>query len=193
VTSSTETSNSSARNARHADDAVGREAGDLVHEADHGVERIGDHDDEGVGRVLLDALAHGADHLGVDAHEIVARHAGLARHTRGHDHHVGAFDVLVAGAAGVGCIETRDRRELGDVERLTLGRAFRLGDVEQDDVAQFLLAGDQCEGAANLSGADQRDLLASHAIISNPVNGARGSAIPRGRQGAQPHTGCFFI
>ena len=33
----------------------------------------------------------------------------------------------------------------------------------KDDVAEFFLTGKQCEGATNLSGADQRDLLASHA------------------------------
>src|ERR1041384_4008927 len=66
--------------------------------------------------------------LGVDADQVVARHAGLARHARGHDHHVGAFDVLVARGARVGRIEALDRRELGDIERLALGRALGLRD-----------------------------------------------------------------
>ena len=49
---------------------------------------------------------------------------------------------------------------------LPLAMPSACGNVEQDDVAQFLLAGEQRQGAANLSGADQRDLLASHAKIS---------------------------
>ena len=66
---------------------------------DHGVERVGDDDDEGVGRVLLDALADLLDDLGVDAEQIVAAHAGLARHARGDDDDVGAGDVLVVDRA----------------------------------------------------------------------------------------------
>ena len=149
--------------ARHADDAGRREAGDFLHQADHGVERVGDDDDEGVGRMLLDALADRVDDLGVDADQVVARHAGLARHAGGDDDDVGALDVLVVGGAAVLGVEPLDRAELGDVERLALGDALGGGNVEQDDVAQFLLAGEQRQGAANLSGADQRDLLASHA------------------------------
>ena len=50
--------------ARHADDAmVGKPAG-LAHDPDHGVERIGDDDDEGAGAMLLDRLADGRDDLG---------------------------------------------------------------------------------------------------------------------------------
>ena len=101
------------------------------------------------------------------------RHAGLARHARGDDHDVGALDVLVVGGAAVLGVEALDRAQLGDVERLALGDAFEVGNVEQDDVAQFLLAGEQREGATNLSGADQRDLLASHAKNSRfPKGGA---------------------
>ena len=57
----------------------------LVQRPDHGVERIGDADDEGVGRVLLDALADRLHHLEVDAEQVVAAHAGLARHAGGDD------------------------------------------------------------------------------------------------------------
>ena len=38
--------------AGHADHLVVRQAGDLLQRPDHGVERVGDADDEGVGRVL---------------------------------------------------------------------------------------------------------------------------------------------
>ena len=70
-------------------------AGDFLHQTDHRIERVGDDDDEGVGRVLLDALADRVDDLGVDADQVVTAHAGLARHAGGHDHDVGAGDVLV--------------------------------------------------------------------------------------------------
>ena len=56
-----------------------------------------------------------------------------------------------------------------DVERLALRDAFH--DVEQDDVAEFLQAGEMGERAADLAGADQRDLLARHGWSSLRATG----------------------
>ena len=64
--------------AGHADDLVVRQAGEFAQRPDHRVERIGDADDEGVGRMRLDALADRLHHLEVDAEQIVAAHARLA-------------------------------------------------------------------------------------------------------------------
>ena len=50
-------------------------------------------------------------------------------------------------------VEALDRAALAEVERLALRNA--LGDVEQDDVANFLLGGEVGEGAADHAGADQ--------------------------------------
>ncbi len=93
--------------------------------------------------------------------EVVAAHAGLARHAGGDDHHVGALrsphsrcaPTYLASKPSTG-------RGLGDVEPLALRDAFR--DVEEDDVAEFLQADEVGERAADLSGADERDLLAGH-------------------------------
>ena len=58
------------------------------------------HDDEGVGGVLLDAGADLLHDLEVDADQVVAAHAGLARHAGGDDADVGALDVGIGvGAA----------------------------------------------------------------------------------------------
>src|SRR5512134_2156458 len=91
-TSSTETLNSSAKKkteagrvqyAGHADHPAVRKAGGLAHHPDHHIERIGDDDDESVRAMGAQRLADFADDLGVDADEIVAAHAGLARHAGG--------------------------------------------------------------------------------------------------------------
>ena len=50
--------------------------------------------------------------------------------------------------------------DCGDVERLALRDAFH--DVEHDDVAELLEADEVGEGAADLAGADQRNLLTRH-------------------------------
>ena len=47
------------------------------------------------GRVLLDAGADLLHHLEIDAEQIVAAHAGLARHAGGDDADVGAVDRRV--------------------------------------------------------------------------------------------------
>jgi hypothetical protein len=63
----TDTPNSQARkvakraeseHAGHADDLVVRKAGEFAKRPDHRVERVGDADHEGVGAMLLDALAN---------------------------------------------------------------------------------------------------------------------------------------
>ena len=146
--------------ARHADDHVVRQAREFAQRPHHRVERVGDADDERVGGVVLDALADRLHHLQVDAEQIVAAHAGLARDTGGDDDHVGAGDILVIVRPGDLRVEALDRAALRQIERLALRHA--LDHVEQDDVAEFLLRGEMGERAADVAGADQRDLLAGH-------------------------------
>jgi hypothetical protein len=137
-----------------------REAGEFAQSPDHRVERVGDADNEGVRGMLLDALADGLHDLEVDAEQIVAAHARLARHAGGDDDHIGAGDVgIVVRALEIG-VEALDWTALRNVESLALRNA--LGDVEQDDVAHFLLCGEVGQRAADHAGADEGDFLASH-------------------------------
>ncbi len=103
-------------------------------------------------------------HLEVDAEQVVAAHAGLARHAGGDDHDVGAGDGRIVARAGELGVEPVDRAGLGEVERLALRDA--VDDVEQDDVAEFLERGQMGERAADLTRADQSNLLARHGISS---------------------------
>ena len=112
------------------------------------------------GRVFLDAGADLLHHLEIDAEQIVAAHAGLARHAGGDDAHVGALDRLVGVGAGEAGIEAFDRRRLNEVERLALRHAFH--DVEQDDVAELLETDQVRERAADLTRADQCNLVSRH-------------------------------
>ena len=112
------------------------------------------------GRMLLDAVSDRFHDLEVDADQIVAAHAGLARHAGGDDDHVGAGDIGVVVRALVLGIEPVDRRGFGDVETLALRNTFR--DVEEHDVAEFLQADEMGERAADLAGADERDLVTGH-------------------------------
>ena len=146
--------------AGHADDLVAGQAGGFLQRPHHGVERIGDTDDEGIGRVLLDTRADLLHDLQIDAEKIVAAHAGLARHAGGDDHDIGALDRLIGIGAGIFGVEAVDRRGFLDVERLALRHA--LGDVEHHHVAQFLQADEVRQRSADLAGANQSNLVASH-------------------------------
>ena len=146
--------------AGHAHDLLRWQARELLQGPDHRVERVGDADHEGVRRVGLDAGADRFHDFEVDADEVVAAHAGLARHAGGDDDHVGSGDGSVVAGARIMGIEAVDRGRLGDVETLALGHT--VGDVEQDDVAEFLKASQMREGSADLSGADKRDLATCH-------------------------------
>jgi hypothetical protein len=137
-----------------------RQAGEFAQRPDHRVERVGDADDEGIGAMLLDALTHRLHHAEVDSEQIVAAHARLTRHAGGDNHHIGAGNVgIIVGALDAG-VEAFDRAALRQVEGLALRNA--LGDVEQDDVAHFLLGGEVGERSTDHPRADQRDLLACH-------------------------------
>ena len=110
--------------------------------------------------VLLDAFADLGHDLGVNADEVVAAHPRLARDARRDDDDVGTSDDRIVVPAGEFRVETLDRRGLRDIEALALGNA--LDDVEEDDVAELLQPGEERERAADLTGADQRDLPACH-------------------------------
>ena len=68
--------------------------------------------------------------------------------------------ALVGGGAGELRVEAEHRGGLGDVERLSVRHA--LDHVEQHHVAEFLEAGEKGERAADLTGADERDLGSGH-------------------------------
>jgi hypothetical protein len=143
----------------------------------HGVERIGDADDEGFRGVLLDAGADLLHHLQIDAQQIVTAHAGLARHAGSDDADLGAVNRLIGIGAGVVGVKTVDRRGLGDVEGLALGHA--LGDVEHHDVAQLLQPNEMGERAADLTGANQSNLVACHGkrVLVKPCGRKTGSSV----------------
>ena len=146
--------------AGHADDHVLRQAGELLQRPDHRVERVGDADDEGVRRILLDAGADLFHDLEVDAEQVVAAHAGLAGNTGSDDADVGTFDRSVVAGTRQRGIEAFDRRGLGDIEALALRDT--VGNVEEDDVAQLLQAGEMRQRATDHARTNKCDLLAGH-------------------------------
>ena len=111
--------------------------------------------------MLLDRFADGFDDPGIDPDQIVSAHPGFARNAGGHDNDIGSRNIgIVVGAADDRVIPF-DRRALDDIKRLALRHT--LDDIDQGDVAELLEPGEERQGAADLPGADQRDLAACHA------------------------------
>ena len=160
------------QHARHAHYLLVRQARCLLQCPDHGIERVGDADDESVGCIFLDPCPDLLHHLEIDREEIVAAHARLARHARGDDAHLGVVERFIGIGAGEGSVEPIDRRGLRDVERFALRHAF--GDVEHHDVAKFLQADQMGQCSADLTGANQSNLVARHGNLSfEPEPGRR--------------------
>ena len=148
------------KHAGHADHLLVRHAGSLLQRPHHRIQRVGDADDESVGGIFLDAGADLLHDLEIDAQQIVAAHAGLARHAGGDDADLGAIERVVGIGAGEMGVETVDRGRLRDIERFTLGNALR--DVEHHDVAELLQANEVSQRSADLTGANQSNLVARH-------------------------------
>jgi len=127
--------------------------------------------------MLLDRGADLAHDLGVDAEQVVAAHAGLARDAGGDDDDVGAGDRRVVGAAVDRGVEILDRRGLRDIERLALRHA--VDHVEQHDVAELLQADQQRQRAADIARADERDLLTGHPQSHLQPGACRAESTPR--------------
>ena len=144
-------------NAGHADHAIAREAAELVSRLRHGVERVGDDDQDAIGRVLHHLAHHVAHDLEVGVEQVVAAHAGLARNAGGDDHDVGVGGVgVIVGAEHVG-VALFDGHGLQQIETLALGHAF--DDVDQYDVAQFLRRQPVRRGGAHVARTHYRYLF----------------------------------
>src|SRR5439155_8761627 len=160
---------SAVENARHADDAIVRQARGFAHQGDHRIERIGDDNDEGLRAMLLDGSADSGDDLAVDAQQIVTTHARLARNAGSADDNIRSCERGVVVRSNKLRIEAFDRRALCNIETLALWNAF--DDINQHDVTEFLQTDEQRQRASDISGAYQGDLVASHPApvrVSNP-------------------------
>ena len=85
---------------------------------------------------------------------------GLAGEAGRHDDDVGARGVRVVVGADDPGVVADDRRRLGEVEALALRQP--LDDVDEDDVREAGLGDPLGGGGADVAGADDGDLVASH-------------------------------
>jgi hypothetical protein len=119
----------------HADDAVAREAAELKGGLCHGVQRVGDYDENRIGRVFDDVTDHILHNFVVGVQQVVAAHARFARNTgRNHDD-IGVRGIrIVIGAYNEG-VASFDRHRLEQVQSLALRDAF--DDIDQNHIGQL--------------------------------------------------------
>ena len=178
---------------------VGKSAG-FPCDVHHRVQRIGDDDHHRIGRCSGDVLGDLLDDSGVDGDQIVPAHAGLSRQASRHDHHVAVTGRLVVAGPDDLRVKPLDRR------RFAAGPAlFRpgwcwapssgpilfgdgdFGDVEQDDVAQFLARRPVGRRRPDVSCPDDADLRTSHgsfpflSTVSAAIIGKRCGGCNRGK------------
>ena len=134
----------------------------------HGVERIGDHDDDAVGRVLDDLFDDSFDDVVVGFEEIVAAHAGLARKTGGDDDDiaVGGAGIIAGrgGDAGGVSVGFGDGRGFDHVESFAGWRAIE--NVGKDDVGEFHVNDALRGSGADEAGADYGYFFSAHGVSS---------------------------
>ena len=152
--------------AGHADHALAGKSAELVGGLRHGVERVGDDDQDAVRRMLHDLADHVRHDFVVGVEQVVAAHAGLARNSGGDDDDVGVGGVgVVVGADDVG-VALLDGHGFEQVEALALRHAF--DDVDENDVGEFLRGDPVGGGCAHVSGTYDAYFLA-HDFLSGQI------------------------
>ncbi len=144
--------------AGHADDALAWEAGLLERGLRHGVERIGDDDEDGVWRRPNSLRDHFGHDLEVGVEEVIAAHARLAGDAGGDDDDVRVRGVGVVVGAGNLAVALLDGHGFKKVEPLALGHAF--DDVDENDIGKFLGCDPVGGGCANVASAYDCDFFA---------------------------------
>ena len=83
------------QNTSHADQHVGWQARKFLQSPDHHIQRIGDTNNESIWRMGFETLTDRLHHFQINAHQIIAAHAGFARHTGSHDAHISAGNGFI--------------------------------------------------------------------------------------------------
>ena len=110
---------------------------------------------------LADHIVHD---LVIGIQEVIAAHAGLARHSSGDDDDVRIGCVRVVVGAEDRRVALLNRHGLQQVETFSLGNSF--DDVDQDDIGQ-LFRGDPMSGSgADVSRSYYRYFIAHESFLS---------------------------
>ena len=150
----------------HAKNALLGEAAHLERGLGHGVERIGDHDNDAIRRMFDDLFNDGFDDVVVGFKEIIAAHAGLARESGGDHNNVAIGCARVIAGRGRNpdsvCVSLGDWRGFEDVERFAGGRTVE--NIGEDDVGEFHVDDTLRGGRADKAAAYHGYFFSAHSV-----------------------------
>ena len=153
----------SIQHAGHTDDAVLAELGDAEGGLRHGVEGIGDDDDDAVWGVLGNLLGGRLDYFEIRHQQIVTAHARLAGEPGGDDRDVGIRGGLVLVRAGNADIVALDGTGLEQIKPLALRNT--LHNVHEDDIGEFLVGNAHGAIGADITGTHNCDFLSQNRLL----------------------------
>ena len=155
------------QNAGHADHPVLAELGNLLRGPAHGIQRIGNQDQDAIRRILHRLFGGGANHLVIGDQKIVAAHAGFARKSGGDDDDVGIRGGFVAIGARDADVIAFDGTGFEKVEGFPLGHP--LHHIDQDHIGQFLLRNAESAIGAYIACAYNSDFFSHRLFTSDPL------------------------
>ena len=135
--------------AAHAHQAIAGQSRLLIRKIGHDIERIGDADIDGIGRILDSLIDDRRHDARVHAEQVFARHARLASDARGDDHHIGIGSRSIVVRARNTYRELLDRTHVHHIERLALWQTF--GHIDQDHIGEILACDDMCCSRADVT------------------------------------------
>jgi hypothetical protein len=146
--------------ARHPDYPLAREAAYVHRDVAHRVERVRDHHQDRLRRVLDHLFGYAPDDVLVGLEEVVAAHPRFAGTPAGYHDHVRARALLVAVSADHVRVEADHGSALQDVQSLALRQA--LDYVHEDHVCVVALRQPLGRRPADVAGAHDRNLALCH-------------------------------
>ncbi len=144
------------------DNPILGEATDLPGQGSHGVQGVGDDDQNRVRAMGLHGLNTGGGDVGIVAHQLLTGHARRARLARGQDHDIRVRRGGVVAAARDAQVEPFDRTSLKQVKSLTLCNTRE--DVDQHNVGQLFACDPVGAGRANEPRSDDSNFLAHNGV-----------------------------
>ena len=135
--------------------------GGLVEGVDHGIQGIGGENDEGIRGMPRHLAGDLADDAEIGLQQVFPAHPRPPGHPGGDDHQVRPGDGGKLAAGGEFHVITVMGAQGQQVQHLAPHLGLQRGQVDQHQVAQLLLGGDQGQDAADLPGPDQGDLVSA--------------------------------
>ena len=162
--------------AGHANHAIAGELADLVGDLRHGIERVGNHNQDAVGRVDDHVLDNFANDFGIGIEQVITAHSRLAGDSRGNHYDVRVSGVFVIVGAEHVRIALLDGHGFEQIQSLALRHAFY--DIDQDNIGKFL-GGDPMGGCSAYVSSTYDGYFFAHSIPSSRfIRAAEGGCAP---------------